>query len=54
MARTWMQIVDGQKVRSCPFPELVQKMLIERSFTEISDFKNKSIVFENIAKALDS
>ena len=54
MARTWMQIVDGQKVRSCPFPELVQKMLIEQSFTEISDFKNKSIVFENIAKALDS
>jgi hypothetical protein len=54
MARTWMQIIDGQKVRSCPFPELVRKMLLERSFNEISDFKNKSIVFESISKALDS
>ncbi|MEJ6672746.1 MAG: hypothetical protein QNL57_03750 [Alphaproteobacteria bacterium] len=54
MARTWMQIIDGQKVRSCPFPELVRKMLLEQSFNEISDFKNKSIVFESISKALDS
>ena len=54
MARTWMQIIDGQKVRSCPFPELVRRMLLERSFNEISDFKNKSIVFESISKALDS
>ena len=54
MARTWMQIIDGQKVRSCPFPELVRKMLLEQSFNEISDFKNKSVVFESISKALDS
>jgi hypothetical protein len=53
MAKTWMQVVDGQKVRTCPFPELVQKMLKQRSFTEISDFKNKSIVFEQIIEALN-
>ena len=54
MARTWMQIIEGQKVRSCPFPELVRKMLVEQSFGEISDFKNKSVVFESISKALNS
>ncbi|MDC3286751.1 hypothetical protein OAV67_03760 [Alphaproteobacteria bacterium] len=53
MARTWMQIVEGQKVRNCPFPELVRKMLSEQSFSEISDFKNKSIVFEGVIKALN-
>jgi hypothetical protein len=53
MAKTWMQVVEGQKVRSCPFPELVQKMLKERTFFEISDFKNKSIVFEQIVEALN-
>ncbi|MDC0564169.1 hypothetical protein OAP51_05170, partial [Alphaproteobacteria bacterium] len=53
MAKTWMQVVGGQKVRACPFPELVQKMLKERTFTEISDFKNKSIVFEEITEALN-
>ena len=53
MAKTWMQVVDGQKVRSCPFPELVQKMLKQRSFTAIADFKNKSIVFEQIIEALN-
>jgi hypothetical protein len=54
MARTWMQIIDGKKVRSCPFPELVRKMLLEQSFSNISDFKNKSIVFERISEALNS
>ena len=53
MAKTWMQVIDGQKVRACPFPELVQKMLKDRTFTEISDFKNKSIVFEKIVEALN-
>ena len=53
MARTWMQIVEGQKVRSCPFPELVRKMLLQRSYKNISDFKNKSVVFESIGLALD-
>ncbi len=53
MARTWMQIVEGQKVRSCPFPELVREMLLQRSYKNISDFKNKSVVFESIGLALD-
>ena len=52
MARTWMQIVEGQKVRSCPFPELVREMLQQRSYKNISDFKNKSVVFEGISLAL--
>ena len=54
LAGKWMQIVNGKKVRSCPFMELVQVMLTEKSYVGTYDYKFQAVVFDEITKILDS
>ena len=39
MAGKWMQVVEGKKLRMCPFPELVRQMLKDKTFYEIVDYR---------------
>ena len=54
LAGKWMQVVEGKKVRSCPFMELVQVMLKERSYIGTYDYKFQAVVFDEITKILGS
>lgn len=54
LAGQWMQVVNGKKVRSCPFMELVQVMLKEKSYVGTYDYKFQAVVFDEITKILDS
>ena len=49
-----MQVVKGKKVRSCPFMELVQVMLNEKSYIGTYDYKFQAVVFDEITKILES
>ena len=53
MAGKWMQLIDGRKVRSCPFSDLVGKMLEDKTFTVIKDYKNQSVTFTKIEEIID-
>jgi len=52
MAGKWMQVVNGKKIRMCPFPELVRQMLEERAFIDIVDYKFQGVVFDSISEIL--
>ena len=54
LAGKWMQVVRGKKVRSCPFMELVQVMLNEKSYIGTFDYKFQAVVFDEITKILES
>ena len=54
LAGKWMQVVRGKKVRSCPFMELVQVMLNEKSYIGTYDYKFQAVVFDEITKILES
>ena len=53
MGGTWMQVVNGHKIRMCPFPELVRQMLQEQSYRGTDDHKKQGIVFDSIDKILN-
>ena len=53
MAGKWMQVVEGKKLRMCPFPELVRQMLKDKAFYEIVDYKFQSVVFDAISQILE-
>ena len=53
MAGKWMQVVEGKKLRMCPFPELVRQMLKDKAFYEIVDHKFQSVVFDAISQILE-
>jgi hypothetical protein len=48
-----MQVVEGKKLRMCPFPELVRQMLKDKAFYEIVDYKFQSVVFDAISQILE-
>ena len=53
MAGKWMQVVEGKKLRMCPFPDLVRQMLKDKAFYEIVDYKFQSVVFDAISQILE-
>ena len=52
IAGQWMQIINGKKVRSCPFTELVRQMLEDGAYSKTEDYKHQEIVFDGISRVL--
>ena len=52
IAGQWMQVVEGKKVRTCPFTELVRQMLEDGAYIETEDYKHQEIVFDGITRIL--
>ena len=52
IAGQWMQIVNGKKIRSCPFTELVRQMVEDGAYTDTEDYKHQEIVFEGISRIM--
>lgn len=53
IAGQWMQVVDGKKIRNCPFTELVRQMLLDGTYVETDDYKQQEIVFDGISRILN-
>ena len=49
----WQQIIDGRKVRVCPFNSLVEIMLKEKNYLNTIDFKPQIAQFSLVTKILD-
>ena len=47
-----MQSVNGKKIRSCPFTELVRQMVEDGAYTDTEDYKHQEIVFEGISRIM--
>ncbi len=50
----WQQIIDGRKVRSCPFNSLVTIMLLEKNYINTVDYKPQMAQFSKVANILDN
>ena len=49
----WQQIIDGRKVRTCPFNSLVSIMLMEKNYINTIDYKPQLSQFVKVTKILD-
>ena len=49
----WQQIIDGRKVRTCPFNSLVSIMLAEKNYINTIDYKPQLSQFVKVTKILD-
>lgn len=48
----WQQIIDGRKVRSCPFNSLVEIMLSEKNYVNTIDYKPQLAQFLKVERIL--
>lgn len=53
IAGKWMQIVDGKKIRDCPFTELVRQMLQDGSYVYTKDYRHNRIIFDAVEKIMN-
>ena len=49
----WQQIIDGRKVRVCPFNSLVEIMLNEKNYLNTVDYKPQIAQFTKVTEILD-
>ena len=49
----WQQIIDGRKIRVCPFNSLVEIMLTEKNYVNTMDYKPQVAQFSRVTKILD-
>ena len=48
----WQQVIDGRKVRTCPFNSLLAIMLKEKNYRNTIDFKPQMAQFSKVSMIL--